>query len=222
MNNLPQELLDAISLQLPDSDLHNCCTVSRRWQFTVERLTFIWIRLKSTDLERFSDIFSDHHRRESLELIDYQVVLPTYSDKRLNTEAFTEALHGLFRILHSWEHKGGAATSNQKTVSLELSFDSPKHSRSWKNPWQEFRKKYGLFELRHEYSFLRLLNDDLPTVSRISRFQLPTRLHSPQHVDGATLAAIAAKLPNLEYIMWHLIDDDKKFPSQRQQRRYGT
>jgi hypothetical protein len=101
MNNLPQELLDAISLQLPDSDL-----------------------------ERFSDIFSDHHRREALELIDYQVILPTYSDKRLNTEAFSEALHGLFRILHSWEHKGGAATSNQKTVSLELSFDSPKHSRS--------------------------------------------------------------------------------------------
>jgi hypothetical protein len=232
MNKLAPELLDAVIELLDRSDLRRCCTVSRRWQFSVERLTFRDIRLKSTDLERFSDIFSDHRRREVLGAIEYHVILPRYSekrrrkyerakDKKANNEAFTEAFHGLFGILHAWEHDQGATTPNQKTITLDCSVysptDKPEDIFSYRSEIE-----FGvtdLFSRRHEYFFLRLLKDDLPNVSRISCFQL---LPGLRRVEGTAVAAIVAKLPNLESIDWELNDNDNLFPSLRQQRRYGN
>jgi hypothetical protein len=74
---------------------------------------------------------------------------------------------------------------------------------------QRFLTRGDLLEHRYEYSFLRLLNDDLPTVSRISLFRLLPRVKFPRHIEGAGLVAIAAKLPNLELIHWQLNDNDK-------------
>jgi hypothetical protein len=65
---------------------------------------------------------------------------------------------------------------------------------------QRFLSRGDLLEHRYEYSFLRLLNDDLPTVSRISLFRLLQRVKFPRNIEGAGLVAIAAKLPNLELI----------------------
>jgi hypothetical protein len=245
MNNLAPELLAAIvsqlelvpQLELPLSKLSPYSTVSRQWQFAVERHTFCCIRLKSTDLEHFSNLFRDHRRREILAAIDYHVILPTYSDKRcakfetakdrnLNNEAFTEAFHGLFRILHSWEQDSGTATSDQMRgcpIELESTVYSPMDYPYRKNHREKADSggRRDLFERRYEYSVLRLLKDDLPMVSRISRFELLKTVGISRAVEGAALAAIAAKLPNLQLITWQLNDNDMRFPSLRQQRRYG-
>jgi hypothetical protein len=239
MDSLAPELLDAIIELLDPSDLLRCCTVSQRWQSSVERLTFRDIRLKSTDLERFSDIFSDHRRREVLATIEYHVILPPYDDKRCdlletaedmdsNNEAFTEAFHGLFGILHAWGHDNGQRASNQTRgcpIKLKLAVYSPTDYpfRHGMDKWETRRlwQQTAFFGPQYEYSFLRLLQEELPTVLRIWRFEAMRATLRPRNVEGAALAAIAAKLPDLESIDWQINDDDKKFPLLRQQRRYG-
>jgi hypothetical protein len=144
----------------------------------------------------------------------------------LNNEAFTEAFHGLFRILHSWEQDSGTAISNQMRgcpIELELTVYSPMDYPYRKNHLAEADSRGGsdLCEHRYEYSVLRLLKDDLPMVSRISRFELLKTVGMPRAVEGAALATIAAKLPNLQLINWQLNDNDMRFPSLLQQRRYG-
>jgi hypothetical protein len=242
MNDLPSPLLvDIISLLDPsEQPLSSYCTVSKQVQFAVERRTFRYIRLKSTDLKRFEEIFWDYNRREALAQIDYNVILPSYSDKRcasyerakdkdLNNEAFTEAVHALFRILHSWEQETGAKRSNWLRgcpIKLKLAVysptDRPYRSEDNKQAREKLEDGRDLFEKRYENSFLRLLQDELPIVLRITGFEFPRTLETPRHVEGAALAAIAAKLPNLELIKWQIEDKDKKSPLLQQQRRYGT
>ena len=119
------ELIVLILSFLDLDELINHVTVSKSWQYSVDRCTFPTIHLKSTDLDRFRDIFVGH-RRAALADLSYDVILPTYSDhqcakfetdedKRHNNEALTEALHGLFSILHSWNQEiaHGTRTSRQ-------------------------------------------------------------------------------------------------------------
>ena len=106
----PPELIALILSFLAPDELINYVTVSRSWQYAVERRTFRRIKLKSTDLEFFRNTFVGH-RRAALADLSYDVILPTYSDhqcarfeteedKRSNNEALTEAIHGLFFVMH--------------------------------------------------------------------------------------------------------------------------
>lgn len=73
------------------------------------------IQIKSTHLQVFSNMFAHHNRQTALVSIDFDVVLPAYSDnqcawfenvqdKQWNNEALTDAVHSLFSILYSY-HK---------------------------------------------------------------------------------------------------------------------
>jgi hypothetical protein len=170
MNDLPSSLLEEIISLLDPSErrLSSYYTVSMQLRFAVERHTFRYIELKSTDLERFEEIFWDHRRREALARIDYKIILPSYSDKDLNDEAFIEAVHAIFRILHSWEQSHRATILNWIRgcpIKLDLSVYSPTD-----RPYQSEDKQQEREKL----------------------------------------------------IMWQLEDKDKKFPSLRKLRRYGT
>lgn len=78
-----------------------------------------------------------------------------------------------------------------------------------------------LFERRYEHSFLRLLRaDELPPISRISRFENSIDLCFERRIEGASLAGIGAKMPNLETVGWFINDDEKKFPEVRWMHRF--
>lgn len=78
-----------------------------------------------------------------------------------------------------------------------------------------------LFERRYEHSFLRLLRaDELPPISRISTFENAMDLCFERRIEGASLAGIGAKMPNLESVVWFINDDEKKFPEVRRMHRF--
>jgi hypothetical protein len=79
LNELSLEQLAIILFYLGSFELTKYVTVSRLWQYAIERRTFLKIQLKSTDLLAFSNIFVEN-RRAGLTELSYSVILPTYSD----------------------------------------------------------------------------------------------------------------------------------------------
>ena len=83
MNNLSPELLSHIVTCLAPSKFRCYATISRPFQFVIERHTIRSIRLKSSDLALFSTPFSVPHRRSGLGELIYHIILPTYSLNRI-------------------------------------------------------------------------------------------------------------------------------------------
>lgn len=223
---LPPELIAMVVSHLSPYPLTQYVTISRQCQYEIERGTFRKILLKSTDLQSFSDIFIGH-RRAALRELTYDAILPTYSgrqrsrrertkDQQLNSEALTEAVHGLFSVLHSWNGAGNHGTAVDE-----------------RGPSITFRlQAYSLMDLdkRNTVNFLEQASDvdniilrvnELPEVTQISDFRTEV-LCWARRIEGSSLAGIAAKLPNLERISWVVNDDEKRYPALRQQHRFGN
>ncbi|KAK4691316.1 hypothetical protein P7C71_g5656, partial [Lecanoromycetidae sp. Uapishka_2] len=243
MHQLPQELISHIATfvkrkddqsQAPlghhpqgPSKLAPYATISRIWQYAIERLTFQRIGLKSTELSYFSDIVVSHRRRY-LAYLHYEIILPTYSearcakfendhDKHMNNEVFTDACVGLLRILKSWESPSSNSSQRAYAITLNLyAAFSPMddgHRGQEKDPKDKSQsavnKREDLLDHRYEHSVLRLLKtQDLPTVSTISEFW--GDLHEPRSIEPSSVAAIAASFVNLRAIFWTLKDNEKK------------
>lgn len=78
------------------------------------------------------------------------------------------------------------------------------------------------FELRYEHSFLKLLRaDELPPISRILTFITTEALCIHRRIEGASLAGMGAKMPNLEKVEWWVHDDEKRYPELRRIHRFG-
>ena len=210
--------------------------VSRRWQFVIECHTMHTIDVESTELQDFSRVFAHHNRRAALKKLVFNVVLPSYSDdecalfetlqdKQRNSEVFSDAVHSLTSILHSWDEDvgmlGNATASYQRPVitgriSLVLGAYSPSDQDDTIDEYD----KDTLYQDRWQRSFLRISRCyELPKVSRICDFK--TVEWRFRHIEGASLAEVAAKLPNLEKISWSVYDDDKVYTAMRQQHRFG-
>ena len=111
------ELITLILSFLDLDELINYVTVSKSWQYAVERCIFRKIHLKSTDLDLFGHIFVGHRRAALADLTysDHQCArFETDEDRRYNNEALTEAIHGLFTILHSWDQEMAHGTRTSK------------------------------------------------------------------------------------------------------------
>ena len=240
--NLPPELLAMIISFLDYHERRRYVTISRQWQLQIEPHAFRKIRLKSTDLQAFSDIFVGH-RRALLADLRYDVVLPSYDDcqrarfertkdKQANNEVLTEAIHGLFSVLASWneakDHKIATCQRRQ-----HISFDLRAYSLTDVDERRDedvlpetrdacdFEDRYSRFRLRYKHSFLQILRvGELPEVSQISDFQC-YGLSWPRRIEGSSLAGVVAKLPNLETLEWTINDDEKRYPAVRQQHRFG-
>lgn len=249
MVELPVELFDIIASFSRTSDLPRLSTVSQAWQSIVERYTMREIHIKSTDLQHFSNVFIHPNRRAALMNLSYDVVLPAYSErqcarfetgqeKQRNNEFLTDAIHSLFSLLHSWDKRARIQSNGTLSyeraeaagrISLTLDAHSPvdvdrrEHvnviAQRLETLMPNGRK--DLFEHRYERSFLRILRcDELSAVSRIRGFEV-TKLCHRRRIEGASLAGVAAKLPNLETIVWAINDDEKFYEAVRRQNRFG-
>ena len=247
MDQSPVELLDLIASFSNSDDLPQLSTISRTWQSVIERRTMRAIDLQSTDLEDFSNIFVHHSRQAALVNLSYNVILPAYSDyqcarfetdddQQQNNEVLTDAVHALFSLLHSWDEEAArlaeteiSSRSRPRRMLWTLNAYSPAdvdHREGADVEMQRFyaeqyRGRQDIFEHRYERSFLRIFNyEGLPAVSRISRFHVK-QLCDQRRIEGATLVRIAAKLPNLETIVWAVNDNEKHNPLVRQNHRFG-
>lgn len=255
MHQLPQELISHIATFLEREDdqshvplahrvrtpskLPPYATISRQWQYAIERLTFPEIWLKSTETNYFSETMVAHRRR-SLAVLHYQIVLPTYGeakcakfetglDKRLNNECFSDAIHALFRVMKSWEGTERQETP-QPTQAICLNLYAPYSPMdgTHRGPekyemdkwWSGVGKRHDLWERRYEHSVLRLLHpQDLPSLLSISR--LCGNLHYIRSIEPRSIVAILAKLDNLQSVNIKLKDNEKKDRQMQQDDRKG-
>lgn len=240
--SLPPELLAIILSFFDYHERRGYVTVSRQWQLLIERRAFHKIHLKSTDLQAFSDIFVGH-RRALLADLRYDVILPSYDDrqrarfertkdKQANNEVLTEAIHGLFSVLASWDEAKDheiATCEQRRHISLNLRAYSltDVDERRHEHVWPEIRDNYDIeeqcarFRLRYKHSFLQVLRvGELPDVPQISDFQC-NGWSWPRRIEGSSLAGVVAKLPNLETLGWTINDNEKRYPAVRQQHRFG-
>lgn len=251
MNRLPQELYDTIGACFSDRYEDGrivpyldppfkrpaLATVSRRWQTAIERQTFRHISLKSTDLDAFEKIVRGDRRR-FLRSIQYTIVLPTYGklscgrferepDRLANDNAFTIALHGLFRILRSWDDGKDFIKSNCSFRLDILDVYSPMDDgyRLHGNTNRAERldavipgngdqiSNRDLRDRRFQYSYLRLLRPtDLPLVPAVKSFHTNRMKRSLSH---ETAIEIAARLPNLTSGDWYMLDSERLYPTLR-------
>lgn len=251
MAQLPVELLNIIASFSSSNDLPRLSTISRAWQSAVERRTMRSIQLKSTDLQHFSNIFVHQNRRAALVELSYNAILPAYSDhqcarfetdgdKQQNNQALTDAIRSLLSLLHSWDDRAAGLSDSDMAshsrpaaagrISWTLNAYSPTdvdHRENVDVQAQRFQAQLAggrkdLFEHRYERSFLRMFNcEELPVVSRIGAFRADEMWYR-RRIEGRSLAGIAAKLPNLETVVWTVNDDEKRDVVARQMHRFGT
>ena len=232
MESLPREILDSIVELLQEEDklryspprkgkqgLHKYATVSRSWQLAVEYITFTNLTIKSTDLSFFTSLIrpGQEHRHDLLKEINFEVVLPLYSDedrgrrenkleKAANNEAFSTAIHSLFRSLQRLEDH---ANNNKRRVERRLSICrvySPSDRRRCATPVNVLRNRgmRDIFERRYENSYLKLSQShELPALIQFRELYLR---NDRRKVEPASHIALAAKMPNIEGLVLPYVD----------------
>ena len=238
MNRLPQEILSEIigCFQEQEVDKPALATISRQWHAAIERHLFRTLRVRSTDAERFQKIVR-HGRRRLVERIDYVVELPEYSEedrckferddaRQANDEAFTAAIHRLFRILASWNTRVDGhvdlrlADVYSTSDHTDLRRSSPSLRRGhlvYARDEAHGNRIADLWNWRHRYSFLRLLRaSDLPAVPVIRSFVvcLLTR-----NICSRVPVEMAARMPSLRSGDWKLSDWQMPYTALREAQR---
>jgi len=233
MESLPREILDSIIELLQDEDkrgpwaprkgnegLHNYATISRSWQLAIEHVTFMEITIKSTDLPFFMTLIrpGQEHRRGLLKHITFEVVLPSYSyedhgrresrrDKAANNEAFSTAIHCLFKSLQKLENQTNKKMSIvERQLSICRVF-SPSDRVRGMIPLNALKSRgiREIFEQRYENSYLKLGQpNDLPILLEFRKLYLR---NSERKVEPASHIALAAKMPNLECLVLPYVDE---------------
>ena len=210
-SEIPPELLNRILSYLDREQFIQYVTVSKSWQYAVERHTFRRIQLGATELQYFSDIFVGH-RRAALAELSF-VFAPTANtevkgDPQLFSQALTDAVHRLFSVLHPQNEVPGEETAIRRrgtSVSLILhvilDIELP---------------------LRGQWDYLRILRiDELPELPQISSFAA-VQMHREECIEGSSLIGMAAKLPNLKNFRCRVDARQRKSPVLRQKYRFGN
>lgn len=259
LTDLPQEVVNLIAtflerredqsdipsyqrVQTP-SKLPPYATISRPWQYAIESITFREMSLNNLELQFFSRIMVQH-RCAMLRDLEFEIILPTYSDKacakfetekdkQANNQVFSEAVKSLLNLLRFWYDSRRKETNDigsRGETPLRLCLGncySPmdgRHRGKTKYKEDSFNravgKRHDLFDGRYEFSLLKLQSfDNVKEVPQICRFD--KFMGEDRRVEPRSIALIASKLPNLESVNWTLYDNEKKSPHLRQQARYG-
>ncbi|TFK64038.1 hypothetical protein BDN72DRAFT_963517 [Pluteus cervinus] len=247
MDKLSTELLHDIISYLDVVEISRYVTISRRIQAVIEPFVFRSVKVKSTELDEFDRILVGQ-RRNAIQVLKYDVVLPTYSDTACakfetkkdqdeNTQAFSEAIHGIFKVLRSWEDSNSgfpndpqgpapATTRLGRPIHFELGVYSPmdashRHTLQADIQLNVTGQRRDLLARRYEHSFLKLLHpEDLPTISRVASFTSLSYGSIPRRIEGSSVTLIAQRFPNLRYMKWSLNNDERKSLDTGRQVRY--
>ncbi|KAE8318612.1 hypothetical protein BDV41DRAFT_521528 [Aspergillus transmontanensis] len=176
-------------------------TISRNWQYAVERFTMADIKKYSADLDMFRQVFSTPRRRKLLRKLEYEIDLPTYSKNRIlclerrreskaNDEAFNWGVKDLFDEMSSWETQG-------MDVTLTASSPMDRHRRS-------SELGCGLSDKRWSFEDNYLTLD-----SEVSLPQLPfveglTIANARRSLHPSAIGKIISSLPSLEQLTMEL------------------
>lgn len=183
MVDLPGNIIDEI-IDYLDEPLAGYATISTSWQQCIERRTFKELKVSSDgdDLALFQEyVMHRHHRQEVLRNIEYNIILPYVSDKRIrklvsrreaaaNNAAFTAAVAKFFPAL--------ATLSPDITAPLALRLfpESPRNPTIERDSPE---KHYGdrMWTIRDIYGHplefdLSQITLPLPTVGRITVFEI--------------------------------------------------
>ncbi|KAB8265587.1 hypothetical protein BDV32DRAFT_33953 [Aspergillus pseudonomiae] len=212
MDYLSQEILQLIIAHLlevppikhppqPAPKVGQYATISRKWQYAVERFTMADIKKYSSDLDMFRQVFSTPRRRKLLRKLEYEIDLPTYSTNRIqclerrreskaNNETFKRGVMDLFDEMSSWKTQG---------VDLALTASSPMdcHRRS-----PELDR--GLADKRwcFEDNYLTLDSEaSLPQLPFVEGLKIPNARRS---LHPSAIGKIISSLPNLERLAMEL------------------
>ncbi|OWP00746.1 hypothetical protein B2J93_8437 [Marssonina coronariae] len=234
--------LNGYGAQRTPSHLPLYATVCKKWAYHFERRTFKSLKIDSTQLDELKRYVKPGYRAASVSRLEYAIILPTYSenacgrfesrkDRNRNDEFFTDAIHGLFKILKSWETES-ETEHNERSAMTPRSYElhllatySPMDAayrghRTLNDPKKMQREEHhDLLDRRWEHSFLQLRRvEDLPELSRVSQF---ISTDPVRNVAPASLASIASKCLNIKNIVMECSDSERKSPGLRQQLRYG-
>ncbi|KAJ4307925.1 hypothetical protein N0V84_012406 [Fusarium piperis] len=159
MDKLPYALISLIVSCLLEDDEGNrkpwskpppialYASISRSWQDGVEMHTFSHVKVRSDEFSRFETAFCHMRRRRAVSTIDYDIVLPPYSQARCwkferphehaeNMAVFSRAVHAIISSLHAWQtdeeavNGAGAAGSGCRPIQLKVRAESRLDSSS--------------------------------------------------------------------------------------------
>ncbi|KAF2086618.1 hypothetical protein K490DRAFT_66401 [Saccharata proteae CBS 121410] len=216
MDRLSQELIASIIRYLYNSEkphpsitrLHKYATVSRSWQYAVERITFCELHIQSSELSHCLDTLrsAQKHRRSLIKQLDLEIILPDYSDEVClegetdqeiedNSRAFTEAVRKLFQIVRVLDTPSNGlhvALSNLRAPNDDV---HPKMYNRERFPGG-FHPQ-STWTARYRGNFVELLEPEaLPLVTGVSTFTGDIKF--PRNVEPASIVDIATKFQNLE------------------------
>ncbi|RAQ49289.1 hypothetical protein AFGD_002447 [Aspergillus flavus] len=176
-------------------------TISRNWQYAVERFTMADIKKYSSDLDMLRHVFSTPRRRKLLRKLEYEIDLPTYSKNRIlclerrreskaNDEAFNRGVIDLFDEMSSWETQG---------MDLTLTASSPmdRHRRSSELGCGLSDKRWSF-----EDNYLTLDNEvSLPQLTFVGGLTIANARRS---LHPSAIGKIISSLPSLERLTMEL------------------
>ncbi|OGM45561.1 hypothetical protein ABOM_006482 [Aspergillus bombycis] len=212
MDYLSQEILQVIITHLlevppirhppqPVPKVGQYATISRKWQYAVERFTMADIKKYSSDLDMFRQVFSTPRRRKLLRKLEYEIDLPTYSTNRIrclerrreskaNDEAFNRGVRDLFDEMSSWKTQG---------VDLALTASSPMD-----RPRRSSELGFGLSDERWSFedNYLTLDSEaSLPQLPFVEGLKIPNARRS---LHPSAIGKIVSSLPSLERLAMEL------------------
>ncbi|RSL48502.1 hypothetical protein CEP53_009515 [Fusarium sp. AF-6] len=224
MDKLPYALISLIVSCLLEDDEGNrkpwskpppialYASISRSWQDAVEMHTFSQVKVRSDEFSRFETAFCHMRRRRAVSTIDYDIVLPPYSQARCwkferphehaeNMAVFSWAAHAIISSLHAWQTDEEALN-----VRAESRLDSSSLQR----------QGIGLYRMGGHFLDFTEPCSVLPKVRRVSELSIRGVLR-PLHPNAAF--RIISAFPSLEYICIDLLEPDAVQQGMQRQHR---
>jgi len=129
MNKISADIVTLIVDQFCHGDKSSLtcyASISSTWQHAVESRNFAHIKLYSTEIPTFSEVFARYpNRRTYLRQLDFYIVLPepgvSGAQRSRNQWRFRTAVKSLLTTLNQWENEGDAPLA-QTNATLDLSF----------------------------------------------------------------------------------------------------
>ena len=232
MDRLPQELISAILSNIDKREGRyqkaRLATISRQWQYAVERINLHSFILKDADLELFASLLSQRHRHALVKSVTFYVVLPGYSDnacrageaeaaREATSRVFSEAVHALFGVLEGVENEEGiylcVGSYSQKV---------PYRPEHFKTQITDPEEPKDLWERRYRASFLHLGDPGkLPVLTSVGEFYYCMNTHERRNDEPASVLAMVAKMKGLRKTTLNLCDRGSHPLEVRQMSRYS-